>query len=437
MVGKNGQRRRGGLLNRITCPHCWEHFAPEKSLWISEHQDLLGDQRLGPEQQQRFLPTRFTVAGEALDAKGFPCQHLACPHCHLGVPRPFLEMESLFLSVFGAPASGKSYLLAAMTWQLRKVLPLDFAVSFADADPMFNRVLNQYEESLFSNSQGEEFVPLAKLIRKTEEQGEMYDMVSYGTQVVSYPRPFVFGMQPQPGHPNAGKASGLSRVVCLYDNAGESFQPGKDTVSNPVTRHMAQSRTLFFVFDPTQDSRFRKHCDSRLGSASAARMSRQEPILQEAAARIRRHCNLKHTERHTRPLIVILTKCDVWWQLTGEDPPPEPWKQVPAGQVGEKRVDAPLAALDTDAVERSSQIVRELLISQCPEIVTAAEGFATQVTYIAVSAVGWETHVDSSSGMLSIRPEDTAPHWVTVPYLYALCRSVPGLIPSIYRKKQA
>jgi hypothetical protein len=104
VVGKNGQKRRGGLLDRITCPHCWEHFAPEKVLWISEHQDLLGDPKLGPEQQQRFLPTRFTVAGEALDARGFACQQLACPNCHLAVPRPFLEMEPLFLSIFGAAA---------------------------------------------------------------------------------------------------------------------------------------------------------------------------------------------------------------------------------------------------------------------------------------------------------------------------------------------
>lgn len=179
MVSGNGQRRRGGLLDRVTCPHCWESFPPEKVLWISEHQDLLGDPRLGPEQPQRFLPTRFNVAGEAIDARGFPCQQLACPHCHLSVPRPFLEMEPLFLSIFGAPASGKSYLLAAMSWELRRILPLDFAVSFSDADPVSNRVLNEYQESLFSNPQAAELVPLTKLIRKTEEQGELYDMVSY------------------------------------------------------------------------------------------------------------------------------------------------------------------------------------------------------------------------------------------------------------------
>ncbi len=37
-----------------------------------------------------------------------------------------LEMEPLFVSILGAPASGKSYFLTAMTWQLRRTLPTPF-----------------------------------------------------------------------------------------------------------------------------------------------------------------------------------------------------------------------------------------------------------------------------------------------------------------------
>ena len=40
-------------------------------------------------------------------------------------------------------------------------------------------------------------IPLGNLIRKTELQGELYDTVAYGQQTVSYPRPFLFTMQPQ------------------------------------------------------------------------------------------------------------------------------------------------------------------------------------------------------------------------------------------------
>src|SRR5206468_11353246 len=89
------------LLRRTTCPHCWTAFAPEEALWISAHSDLLGDPRLGPDQLQRFLPTRFNIDGNAIDAKGLVSHSLACPRCHLGIPRAVLEMETFFVSILG------------------------------------------------------------------------------------------------------------------------------------------------------------------------------------------------------------------------------------------------------------------------------------------------------------------------------------------------
>src|SRR5580693_6142741 len=105
------------LLKRIACPHCWKQFAPDEVLWISTHPDLAGDSRLGPEKLRRFLPSRFNVAGEALDAKGHACHDLACPHCHLHVPKAFLEIEPIFVSILGTPGCGKSFYLAASTWE--------------------------------------------------------------------------------------------------------------------------------------------------------------------------------------------------------------------------------------------------------------------------------------------------------------------------------
>ena len=422
--------RPPGILPRVTCPHCWEQFAPEKLLWVSEHTDLLGDQRLGPEQQGRFLPTRFTINGEALDAKGFPCHQLACPNCHLTVPRSLLELEPLFLSIFGAPARGKSYFLAALTWELRKVLPLTFQASFADADPVLNQQLNDYEESVFAGSNGDELVPLANLIRKTEEQGDLYDTVSFGNQTVSYPRPFLFSLQPQPGHRKGREAAKLARTLCLYDNAGESFQPGKDSAAAPVTRHMAQSRVLFFVFDPTQDARFQKMI-GRQSTAPAIRTMRQEPILQEAISRIRRFAGLRQSERHKRPLVVILTKFDVWWNLLGEDPPGDPW-QMARSPTNEAET---FHALDANVIARQSQLARAIMLQTSPEIVTAAEGFAEDVTYIPVTAVGWNVAIDVKSGLPAIKPSEAAPYWATVPFLYGLSRAVPGLIPTISKRK--
>ena len=393
-------------------------------MWISEHVDLLGDPLLGPERQQRFLPSRFTIDGDAIDARGMTCRTLACPQCHLPIPRAMLEMEPLFISILGAPASGKSYFLTAMTWQLRQVLPLHFKVAFTDADPASNRVLNECEESLFLHPDESALVPLGSLIRKTELQGELYDTVAYGQQTVSYPRPFLFTMQPREDHPG-GEGTTPARMLCLYDNAGEHFQPGQDTTSSPVTRHLAQSRAILFLFDPTQDPRFRAACRGVEAGGSAqraARLSRQETILNEAAARIRRHAGLSHGSKYERPMIVVLSKFDEWSHLLDHDAG-EPWK-----------TQGNMTGVDVERIEQTSVRLRQILMQYCPETVAAAETFAKNITYIAVSSLGEQVELDPTTGLPGIRPKNIHPHWVTVPLLYALSRVQPALIPRLIRR---
>jgi hypothetical protein len=409
------------LLSRTTCCHCWNVFAPEEALWVSAHNDLLGDPRLGPEQHQRFLPTRFDVNGNAIDARGMSCTEIACPHCHLKVPRALLEMEPFFVSILGTPACGKSYYLAAMTWMLRRDLPT-FGVSLQDADPVANQVLNEYEQSLFLNPRSEELVPLADLIRKTELQGELYDTVLYGNQTVSYPRPFLFTLTLTPQHPNAQAGGRSSRLLCLYDNAGEHYQPGMDSASSPATRHLARSRLLLYLFDPTQDPRFRERCQDRgtdlPGMPKAS--SRQQLVLAEAASRIRQYTQLAQTAKHPWPLVVAVTKYDSWAHLLGGSLLTwDPWKTTRAG----------FNALDLEDLSRTSNQVRTLLVSICPEVVDAAEGFAKHVFYCPVSALGRKPLPDPNTGRWGIRPRKIRPIWSTAPMLYGLSRCLSGMIP--------
>ncbi len=408
------------LLPQVTCPHCWERFPPEQSLWISEHVDLLGDPMLGGDHQRRFLPSRFTTGGDAVDVKGMVSTRLACPRCHLPVPRALLELEPIFASILGTPSSGKSYFLAAMTWQLRTVLATHFATAFTDVDTSSNRSLNLYEESLFLNANAEDVIPLGDLIEKTQLQGELYNTVNYGRQVVSYPRPFLFGLRPQSHHANAEKGGQLSRVLCVYDNAGEHFRPDQDTAASPVTRHLARSQLLFFVFDPTQDPRVRSLCrrGERAGSAGVGKMNRQETVLNEAAARVRRFAGLSATAKHDRPLIVVLSKSDEWGHLLEGAGAAEPWVQIRES----------VHAVHADAVQRHSQAIRRLMLRHCPEIVSAAEDFAAEVTYIAVSALGDGVELDPKTSLMGIRPSRIRPQWATVPMIYGLSRVLPSLL---------
>ena len=254
------RRNISPLPPHVTCPHCWQQFAPEDLNWISAHSELTGDPLLGSDAQQRFLPSRFNVEGLAIDVKGVACHQLACPRCHLTVPRALVEMEPLFVSVLGAPGSGKSYFLASMTWRLRRTLAKYFHTTLADADPQANLILNGYEEKLFLNPQPDQLVALDK----TQLEGDLYEPVRFGERVVLYPRPFVFSMRPSDGHPHLSRARRISRAVCLYDNAGEHFLPGDFYSANrPGTDHLAVSSALLFLFDPTQHPTFRRAAPAR------------------------------------------------------------------------------------------------------------------------------------------------------------------------------
>ena len=118
------------LLTQTTCPHCWHEFAPQDVLFVASHEDLRGDPRLGPDEMLRFRPSRFNAMGSAFDARNLACQDMACPRCHLPIPEVMLTAEPFFVSILGTPGCGKSFYLAALTWELRQLLPSRFALSF-------------------------------------------------------------------------------------------------------------------------------------------------------------------------------------------------------------------------------------------------------------------------------------------------------------------
>lgn len=419
-------RRR--LLKEIVCPHCWATFPPENVLWISEDLSLVGDERLGETERSRFLPTEYNEYGEPLDAKETPCRDMACPRCHLKIPASSLDSPSVFMSIVGAPGCGKSYYLASSTWSLRRVLPVKFKVNFTDADPAMNHRLQEYESLQFLN-EGSGLVR----IEKTEEQGDLYDAIRMGDQTIVLPQPFVFLATRADAEPSAtAESESYSSLVCLYDNAGESYLPSNDLASNPVTRHLSKSKCVFFLFDPTQDPRFRRALINVLGEASTIDESaaanrtplRQETIFAETARRIRALRHMSTNERFEDLLVVIVSKADVWMKLSPSIVKilsKEPYSRAS----GSERY-----GLRSDKIEAASAETRAMLQTLTPEFISDVEKFARNVLYIPVSATGVAPSFDSRTNSSGFRVEDMRPIWATAPMLYALNRLTRNLILS-------
>jgi len=429
------------LLPEVTCPNCWHSFPPEDALWLAEHPDLNQDEKLGENHKLRFLPSRFNLEGAAIDSRGTSCHDLACPECHLKVSRPLFEITPFFLSFLGAPSSGKSYLLAAMTWRMRQAFPNHFCMSFEDSDPESNAMLLEYEAEQFNNLKQDKPTLLAKTI---VVGGDLYNTVNMNGVNVTFCRPFLFTLRPDSSHPHA-EAKTIQRVICLYDNAGEHFEPGRDSAGAPVTRHLALSETLLFLFDPTQNAKFRTACQEftddpqmqakeELGRGESR--VRQDVILSEAAARVRKYGGLGQAEKHNKPLIVLVTKYDCWRPLLDNGNLEEPWLNDPKGGP---------AGLKVDLIKEVSKKLKLLLQQYAPELVSVAESFCDEVYYLPVSATGCspedivgdeaETATNSDRPASGFRPKDIKPIWAEVPLLFPLCLRTRGVIGRAVSKR--
>ena len=292
------------LVSSVTCPHCWHEFPPAQVRFISEHEGLRGDAVLGDAAQLRFLPSRFDAQARAIDPLGAACTRLACKRCHLELPQPVIELPQTILSIVGAPACGKSVMLAAASFSLRSGLVVD-GLDFLDADPTLNDLTVELESSLFRSSTPDQ----PTMIAKTDLSGRLYRSFRVDDASWTAPKPqlFVIGR------------NGERQLLALYDNAGEHFLPGRDLPHEPVTRHLAASRALVFVVDPTQDQRVIERLGGRetvqaLGGAGSTEQ-RQDLVLIEAANRVRRLRQLGATERLPVRIVLALAKADIWGHL--------------------------------------------------------------------------------------------------------------------------
>lgn len=391
----------------FTCPVCWLRFDRGDTMNIAVHATLRGDPSLGDSHMHRFHATRFNDKGQALDAMGIPSPDLACPHCRRKMPPGFLDTPHYIFSIVGAPSSGKSYYLAVLVKMLQGALFQHFGIVFRDADPSENVLLNQMKTQLFSAATPEE-----ASLAKTELEGAMYESLPRLGRKVALPRPFIFNLSDSQ-RPNEDFS------VVFYDNAGEHFEPTRNSADSPGAQHIATASGIFFLFDPLHSAEFRR----RLAGVAdpqmdVRRLDQQDVILAETEVRIKSLLGLDSRERMKTPFAVLIGKFDTWQPLLGAEP------LAPAVRDGR---------VDTAAIRRNSDRLRDLMLSIAPAIVANAEAISSEVRYFAISPLGASpVEFTDSRGVKMIGPDPAklAPMFVEIPTLWVLSRVAPGLIPS-------
>lgn len=394
-------------------------------MYIATSAALAFDHRLPGGGMRRFLPSQFTFTGDALDPAGGICTETACPACHLKVPRLLALRETFTVSIFGSPSSGKSYLLAAMTRMLNEGLGA-YRLSIDDVDAESNAIIHDYEKSLFDQPTPDSPVTLLK----TDIAGDWYQNVVFEGTAKTLPKPFLYRIDPLRSHPTYSRARSRAQVLCIYDNAGEHFEPGSESEDSPVTRHMAKARGLIFVFDPTQEASFRNACRERSSDPqwNDERRSRQHTLFSEAMSRVLRFRGLQPTDRIDTPLVVILPKFDAWSFLLGDGRLPDPFRDLPL-----KDGSGSVRVFDNPAVRKVSAACRAMLASHAGPMLTRIEERCdpARTLFVPVSATGCGPAGQDEQGKYFHRAGEIRPIWAETPILALLHNAVPELVPSI------
>lgn len=393
---------------KYTCPVCWLKFNAGDVMSIASHPDLMGDDILGRDSMKRFWAERFNARGQALDEMGLPCTDLACPHCRRKLPPHFLDMDAHIFSIIGAPSSGKSYYLASLVHEMSRTAGVKFNLTWRDADPSGNTMLNEVVNRLFSSDTPEE-----ASLSKTDLEGALYEEFYRHGRMVKLPKPFIFDVSL-----NGSRKPPLSLV--FYDNAGEHFEPGRNSEDSPGAQHVAVADGLFFLFDPTTSRPFKKIIGNKEDPQlyQKGKLDQQEVIMAETITRISTVLNLRSGQRINKPLAVMVGKCDLW----------------------EEYLDTPLrpiycnGGISQSVIQSNSDTIRRFLLNLHPALCTAAESLSTDVRYFAISQLGCspKEFTDPVYGGTKIGPDPNMlnPRYVCDPTYWVLSRLSSDFIPS-------
>lgn len=419
----NGRPAGGNLTHHpVVCPHCWNEFFDDEAWYISQHDQLVGDPVLNdPEARRRFGTHEVTVdhEGTVKDSMGLEMRERACPRCHLQIPTEMLSHRPIFVSIAGAPFSGKTYFLTSMLHTLAMQMAKSFHFNFSYSDSHDVRAYKELDKSLFRGPADGDAV-----LAKTEVDANT-NRVNIDSMQVFLPKPFMFRFTPTHDHPDvaAGKPVPEANFV-FYDNAGEAFDPDAGQhrqASNRTTQHLKESAGVLFIYDLLQDAHVR---DRLTGSADPQVTSQpkdcaQEFIIENLIHQMRTYRGLSPRDRIDVPIAVCVQKFDAWRSLLPA------WASIDDSSI-EYVQQIGTSALHLDEISRNSLFVRQLLEDIAPRFVSLVESSFSLVRYFPVSALGASPREQRVSGsdkpLLVIRRRDINPIRVTDPLLWFFSR---------------
>ncbi|MDO5553779.1 MAG: hypothetical protein Q4G68_08455 [Planctomycetia bacterium] len=425
----------------IKCPHCAAQFRAEDTLWVANRNSECRDARV-PNEPIRFSPRHFTPDAHALDAENRECEAVACPHCHLQFDQEYLETQPFMLTLAGGRRTGKTFFLTAMVWWMKRSLQ--------------NYGLELHESC---SELCTEWARMIELLFPTRATGPAIKKLEYSCDATIAKSVFIpdskmdtYDQNAPPGdHPVVlwtpalyfiNRTDDISRkyAICLYDQYELDLPAGTEFPPRTISGSISLGDALFFFYDPVQNFHFMQ--SPLLTARQADAFNTQDDmndttilddpitVFNDMAKRIRAEYRnetgqrLSAMEKYDRPLVIVVTKCDVWKSLL-PDTIQAHLNDDPVLSTGKK------LSLDSRILQDVSDAILALFAEYAPEFLNVVSAFATDVLFLPVSVTGVNCSVpDSDLGdeNANLSRAGASPVWVGVPLLYAMARHESPII---------
>lgn len=387
------------IEGKLVCPFCRISFGLGHVLYLSPP-DSPG------KADPPFLPVSIDIRTQTVkDRHGKVCHDRACPHCKQRLPRSFGKFDYTVFSLVGQSGSGKSYVLATLFHELPAALSR-FGLGYLGDDAELNKEFESLSQIPYRTGPAEN-----RFIRKTDntEGTQILVQLRGETEKRHVPKPILY---------RVGKGSS-ARHIMFYDNPGEHFTvvDSRSILSEQArvaASHLAFASTVFVLYDPTLSVGFR----AALGLESfGGEGDQQATMLNALPERMRDQRRQEGGEDRDVPLAVLVGKWDLWERLA-----PELSRDHLTND----------GRLDLAVVRQNSEIIRGLLDRYRTGVPAAVSAISGEVVFFPVSAFGdvgpEEILVGGAKYFAPAAP--VRPWSVEVPFLWALLRLYPGMIPT-------
>ncbi|MGW2272962.1 TRAFAC clade GTPase domain-containing protein [Streptomyces yangpuensis] len=296
------------MAKRLTCPYCYEGFAPRAIRFrcnsrlsrtgkqCARRRDQVLDQRKGPRRSHDLGPD-FAADGRRPTAVCPDCDgestYRICPVCHSELPVQFGMVDNRLIAMVGPKASGKTVYMTVLLHEVRNRVGEAYGAALMGTDDAtMRRYSSEYEDRLYRDNQ---------MFPGTQTASTALNRVDPLVFRFGLRRRTLLGERPQ------------HTVLSFFDTAGEDFSSRESVELN--TRYLANADGIVLLLDPLQMPGARDNALPGTPLPGTEGLDSPVNVLSRVTSLLLAPRSGRSGQLLDTPVAVVFSKMDAFWHL--------------------------------------------------------------------------------------------------------------------------